>query len=634
MPIETNHWLYYRLHQIQHPAPAEEASFVEYLRWMRILRDNPNNDSQIKLVNNGEVLELLDILLNNSNYKTRLERLTKRTRRMAQVDFKAKANWRVRVGGMRGPESMLLPAFDALGMPYIPSSTLKGVAREMAKRELNANNPSVTPEQVREIFGEIEPTACMGKVVFLDAYPLPFTDIEDLDEVDEIEGLVPDMANSIWTWDNNNVPQYETNPNVFLSLRKPTFVIGLRLVNGEDNTLLELVKLWLFAGLAQGIGSRVNSGNGTIEITKITDSQETPKNNTEILSVKFQLRGQLTHGRQYFYDWEEKRNQDEWKPPGKPQAELRPPAFRSMLRYWFRTLALGVLEAEKVKDWELDIFGGIEHPAKMGMFQLEISDGVVVRDNATNQDGECGFATGTLIIRRSPIFTGSQARKRALTNLLASLTWLTFHLGGVGQGARRPCYSRQNRQHAHPPWWRGSSVKLTSIERDERDERENRYWNCPPNLDRFQKCFQSRLNSFYTNLSTLSGLTCDSTQPQTAQNNGNWAEAIDSNCRIICVKGDIQNEKPPALGLLHQQATRNGNGYNRELCGSMGVRSPIWIARVGSPFDNEIGFEEQGFDVVTIFGIDNNHRQEYYNLLTNLEYPITEYREIFPMSGN
>ena len=275
-----NPWLNHPLHQ--NPTPAKEASFVEYLRWMRILRENPNNNSQIKLVNNGEVLELLEEILSNSDYSQRLQQLTKRTRSIAQVNFEAKANWRVRVGGMRGPESMLLPAFDALGMPYIPSSTLKGIAREVAERELNAKNSSVIPEQVREIFGEIEPTACMGKVVFLDAYPLPFPKIEDLDE---IEGLVPDMANSIWTWDDNNIPQYKTKPNVFLSLRKPTFVIGLRLVNGADNTLLELVKRWLFEGLAQGIGSRVNSGYGTF---KIIDSQEIPQNNTEILSVKFQ----------------------------------------------------------------------------------------------------------------------------------------------------------------------------------------------------------------------------------------------------------------------------------------------------------------------------------------------------------
>jgi CRISPR-associated protein Cmr6 len=614
MLIPHNPWLNHPLHR--NPNPVDKASFVEYLRWMRILRQNPNNNSQIGLVNNGEVLELLDKLLSNSDYSDRLQQLTKRTQRMAEVCFEATATWRVRVGGMRGPESMLLPAFDALGMPYIPSTTLKGVAREMAQRELTTKNPSITPEQLRDIFGEIEPTACMGKVIFLDAYPLPFKDTE---YPDELEGLVPDMANSIWTWDSNNIPQYKTNPNVFLSLRKPTFVIGLRLVNGADSTILEHVQRWLFQGLAQGIGSRVNSGYGTF---KIRNQQQQPKIAQEILSVKFQLRGQLIHGRQYFNEWKETRDRPEWKPPGIAQSEVRPIAFRSMLRYWFRTLALGVLDANLVKDWELTIFGGINPEARMGMFQLEIPDGEVEWDNASTRKEECGFATGTLILRQSPVVKKLLPdQQKALTNLLASLTWLAFHLGGVGQGARRPCYSRQDRKSA--PWWRGSSVKLIPL------NKEDEYWFCPSKLEGFQKRFRSRLKFFYTNLSTLTGLTCDSTHPKTAANNSNWAEAIDSNCRIICVQGEMMGDKPPALVLLHQEATREGNGYDRQLCGSIRERSPIWIARVASPFDEDTGFSNKGFDVVTIFGVNNPRRQQYLDLLITPQYPIREYRDIW-----
>ncbi len=598
MPISKNPWLNHPLHR--NPNPGTEASFVEYLRWMRILRENPDNNSQVSLVNNGEVLELLDELLSSSDYSDRLLQLTERTRRIAEVHFEVKATWRVRVGGMRGPESMLLPAFDALGIPYIPSTTLKGVAREMAERELTTKEPRITPEQVRDIFGEIEPTACMGKVIFLDAYPLPFAETDD---EDEIEGLVPDMANSIWTWDSDRIPQYRANPNVFLSLRKSRFIIGLRLVNGADSVILEHVQRWLFKGLAQGIGSRVNSGYGTFEIVT---QQEQPKKAKEILSVRFQLRGQLIHGRQYFNNWQEKREKSEWKPPGIAQSEVRSPAFRSILRYWFRTLALGVLDASVVKDWELGVFGGIDPEARMGMFQLEIPDGRVVRDNASKRDEECGFATGTLIVRQSPVFKKLLPEQRnALINLLANLTWLAFHMGGVGQGARRPCYSRQDRNSA--PWWRGSSVKLISL------NQENKYWLCPPQLDSFQNRFRSHLNSFYTHLSTLTGLVCDSTQPRTADNNGNWAEAIDSNCRIICIQGNMIGGKPPALALLHQEA-RGENGYDRQLCGSINERSPIWIARVGSPF-KETGFGNQGFDVVTIFGVNNPRRQRYFDKL-------------------
>lgn len=603
MPIPTNPWLTHPLHR--NPNPAPNASFVEYLRWMRILRENPPEpNSQIGLVNNGEILELLDKLLSDSDYSERLKQLTQRTQRIAQFSFEATSTWRLRVGGMRGPESMLLPAFDALGMPYIPSTTLKGIAREIAERELTKKEPSVTKEQIRDIFGEIEPTACLGKVVFLDAYPLPFKDIED--NPDELEGLIPDMANSIWTWENNN-PQYKTNPNIFISLRKPTFVIGLRLVTGADPAMLEQVKKWLYEGLAQGIGSRVNSGYGTFTITKAT---EQPKQAIQILSVKFQIRGQLTHGRQNFNAWVEKRDKPEWKPPGIAQSEIRPPAFRSILRYWFRTLALGVLEANIVKEWELKIFGGIEPEASMGMFQLEIPDGKIVRDNATDRQDNCGYGTGTLILRQTQTIKQlSPDQKKALKNLLPTLTWLTFHLGGIGQGARRPCYSRQTRQHA--PWWRGTSVKLIS---------EDRYWNCPSTLENLQNRFRTALNTFYTNLSTLTQQPCDPNRPRTVAKTGNWAEAVDSNCRIICIQGNIINDKSPALALLHKQATQTGKGYDHQLCGSINERSPIWIARVGSPFKDNEGFSEKGFDIVTIFGINNPKRKTYLNSLTQTQH--------------
>ncbi len=605
-PISTNPWLNHPLNRS--PNPTENASFVEYLRWMRIRRENPNNNSQIGLVNNGEVLELLDKLLNNSDCSKRLKQLTQRTQKLATAYFEAKATWRIRVGGMKGPESMLLPAFDALGMPYIPSTTLKGVAREMAERDLKAN-----PDKIREIFGELEPntcirqifgdlepTACMGQVVFLDAYPLPFAENEG---DDEIEGLVPDMANSIWTWDKNHTPQYKTNPNVFLSLRKPTFIIGLRIADARNIGLLNLVQKWLIKGLAQGIGSRVNSGYGVLET-----QQKQPEKVKAILEVKFQLRGQLIHGRQDFNAWQKKRDGSEWKPPGIAVPEVRPPAFRSMLRYWFRTLALGVLEAEIVRDRELTIFGGIEPQARMGMFQLEIPDGKVVRDNAENKQENFGFAGGTLILRQSQLMKQlPQERRTALKNLLGSLTWLMFYLGGVGQGARRPCYSRQDRNSA--PWWRGSSVKLLG---------EEKYWVCPPTLEILQKVFRIRLDTFYTNLSLFTELSCDSENPKIATDSGKWAEAVDRNCRIVCIQGDTQSEKPPALALLHREATRQGNGYDRQLCGSMNERSPIWVARVGNRFN-----------VVTIFGVNNPLRQRYFQLLTKPEFPVTESREIW-----
>jgi len=138
------------LDSIGEPHPHSQASFVEYLRWMRLL----STDSKL---NSAKLLELL-ALVGEGNYSQTLQRLTARTQRLATEWFRVECPWRIRVGGATGPESMLLPAFDALGMPYIPSSTLKGVTRDIAKRE------GVSPEQIRKIFGDINPETSMGLV--------------------------------------------------------------------------------------------------------------------------------------------------------------------------------------------------------------------------------------------------------------------------------------------------------------------------------------------------------------------------------------------------------------------------------------------------------------------------------------
>ncbi len=73
--------------------------------------------------NSGTLLDLLSRFKQNDWCAT-LNYLTQRTRNLAHESFEAKCSWRIRVGGTKGPESMLLPAFDNLGMPYIPHLSL------------------------------------------------------------------------------------------------------------------------------------------------------------------------------------------------------------------------------------------------------------------------------------------------------------------------------------------------------------------------------------------------------------------------------------------------------------------------------------------------------------------------------
>ncbi|MEQ8958878.1 MAG: type III-B CRISPR module RAMP protein Cmr6, partial [Coleofasciculus sp. C2-GNP5-27] len=82
----------------------------------------------------------------------------------------------------------------------------------------------------------------MAKVIFLDAYPLPQPDSPS-------GGLALDMANSLWSWDGDTL-EYNPNPNLFFSLKQPTFLIGiLPRVPGEQGAkICKRVAKWLMAG--------------------------------------------------------------------------------------------------------------------------------------------------------------------------------------------------------------------------------------------------------------------------------------------------------------------------------------------------------------------------------------------------
>jgi CRISPR-associated protein Cmr6 len=290
------------------------------------------------------------------------------------------------VGGIRGPESILLPAFDALGMLYIPSSTLRGVARAIASKD-----SKFTVQQINEIFGKISPEPSLGKVIFLDAYPLPCENKQG--------GLTPDMANAIWRWEGTQIPVYNANPNVCLSQKHPIFRIGLRKGVGCSDTDLLQVKKWLVTGLIQGIGSRVNSGYGSLVQTSKTPVKAIKKK--LILEVAFTLEGQLIHGRQSFAGWHRKRDNNGWKPPGKAEEELRPTAFRSMLRYWFRVFALGVLPAQKVCEMEMMIFGGID-PKKMACSAWKLKIILSQRKQKAMRYQKCVENSFSVILLRLP----------------------------------------------------------------------------------------------------------------------------------------------------------------------------------------------------------------------------------------
>ena len=592
----------------RNPEPHASASFVEYLRWMRSLL-NEDQSIDAKVINSGTVLELFQ-KLEASNLSETLAQRIETTKKIAKEYFEVRCPWRIRVGGIRGPESMLLPAFDSLGIPFIPSSTLKGVARAVATLD-----PDFTKAEIEEIFGDISSTSSMGKVIFLDAYPLP--------GIGKQGGLKPDMANSIWKWKNDDAPEYNTNPNIFLSLEKPTFVVGLRDTKNCSIQILNQTKQWLFKGLTQGIGSRVNSGYGSLVLIKNPNNLELtlvePVKRKLLLKVPFELRGQLIHGSQYFDLWERNNNGNKWRSPGKPRSEVRPVAFRSVLRYWFRVFSLGVLSSPRVRELEMKFFGGIDGKSgnkNTGLFRLEVN-GSSIDQEPKEGIGEYGLLGGTLSFYHS-IETPrlSNDEDKALVSLLRNLTWLMFHLGGVGQGARRPCYRRNSN-----PFWRGSTLEVKTIQLK---ENAKKFWEIPRSIPVFRSTFNSRIRGFYNALKILSGDTFDEFSGLTALEclESLWAEAVDSNCQIFIIQSLNNDRKPFSLDILHEyfhQLERNNLTYAGYLCGMQSVPSPIWISSIGM------------FQVVTVFGATQNPRKEYISRLCNAA-GEENWTQVFPLS--
>lgn len=592
--------------------PDATASFVEYLRWMRPYQgDDPYRDPK--------KVQLLQLAEENAYYRDRLTQLTQRTSLIANAQqgrtFPVNCLWRVRVGGHRGPESILLPAFDATGMPYIPSSTLRGAARTQAIRAtIAAENLSwkKAEEQVsRQYFGYLDSKKASeraGKVTFLDAYPLP-------QQSGNGGGLAVDMANNIWSWDAAGQDLlYFPNPNAFFSLLEATFLIGICPAQDCDAAILEQVQAWLLAGLQAGIGAQVNTGYGSL----VQSGASSPRN--QFFEIEFALEGQLIHGRQRFTQWNWNDRRQEWQMRGKADAEVRPVAFKSMLRYWFRVFALGVLPSRAVQQLEAQLFGAINPTQKRGWLTVQIADGrVVQREARPNRDGQrdpCGEQSGRLLLAYSSECPSSS--EDAVATLMKTLTWMMFHLGGIGQGARRPRYSRKTRERA--PWWRGSTLF---------PEAQEQFWNLPDSAVEFRKLFRRRLRSFYEALQVVANHPINATQPLRIGRvqRDQWTEAVDANCRIIVCAGEEEFGKPYALAQLHdpELKVRNRQGqpdYDGNLCGQVrgGVKpSPVWIADL------------EEYQVITVFGATQNPRKQYIANLKQRTAP-NNFAQIWPFT--
>lgn len=201
----------------------------------------------------------------------------------------------------------------------------------------------------------------------------------------------------------------------------------------------------------------------------------------------------------------------------------------------------------------------------------------------------------------------------------------------MGQGARRPCYSRNGN-----PRWRGSSFVY-----DDRDT----FWQMPGSLEESKKVFQNHLSDFHKllrDLLELEGLnqrTNPISDPRSALDPEPhlWIDAVDKNCVILIVGKASKSNKSFSLNLLHQQlhALEDEKQFRdaKSLCGGAktdrvlirgqqverkALPSPILVSEFGA------------FQIVTIFGANQKPRKQYLDELKRQA--RGEFTQIFPFA--
>ena len=332
--------------------------------------------------------------------------LTERTKTLAEETLEVKFSWRLRVGGMRGFQELLLPVFHPVyGIPYVPAASLKGATRAWARQH------GASKDEINKLLGELDKG--VGCVQILDAFP-------------KAPCLSVDMANPQWRWENNQV-KYKPEPHALLSMKEPELVIGLvRTHQGkrqqQDNDL-QTVKTWLENALAAGIGSRVSAGYGRTQPQAILEHSS---------SNNFKMWTQGMYGA---------------NPPTKENnyqgiAEFRTSGVRGVLRYWFRAVALGLYDVETCQELETKLFGGL---SKEGCIRLGIN--LTKQEVLTNTSPD--FYEGSILLE-------SQYLSRLL--LVKNVLKLFSNIAGLGRGSRRPLHLNNNRMRGCH--WELNNLKL------------------------------------------------------------------------------------------------------------------------------------------------------------------------------
>lgn len=215
-------------------------------------RKRYNHEQAEKAVKNPEVVKVVD-----GWRRRRQEWLASLARRGVAIHcFTLPTDWRLAIGlAGANPLETSITLHHLYGVPYLPGSGLKGLARAGARLSLDVD------EDTDEILAAFGSTARAGLVDVLDAIPLPPQD-KGLLEVDVMNPHYPD-----W-YANRAKPSDSQSPRPVFFLTVPAgtrFEFALLChKRGEDvRASLEKVEGWLKLGLTTlGAGAKTAAGYG------------------------------------------------------------------------------------------------------------------------------------------------------------------------------------------------------------------------------------------------------------------------------------------------------------------------------------------------------------------------------------
>ena len=496
------------------------------------------------------------------------QQLCDRTALIADEVITVRFPWRLRVGGTRGFRELILPVLHPIyGIPYVPSSSLKGFLRAWARK--------TKPEEFKRLLGFIEgEESSLAAVQILDAFPTK-------------PCLKLDMTNPQWAWQDNQVI-YGTVPHPLLSMAEVTLKIGLVCTSVGTATDADKVKSWLEQAFqAEGLGARVSAGYG-----------QASRVNGKVLN-QF---SSVTHpyGSEHPFEfWSEGIHGAD----ARNNPEFRPVAVRGVLRYWFRAVALGLYAPDTCRTFEQELFGGIEPQPKEGSFKL-----IATLDQEDPGDQMSPhYGTGKLIL---------QAKQESHITLLQTLLKLAFHIGGIGRGARRPLHSNSGRLRGC--FWQSKIA-------DEQLSYDARAWQ-----DFLQELLIAfnQLQAIEVNASTTPQPVINSNRPRPQRPQPKSAkrtqDILNSNTRIFLVpspklkhpsqvgnwreKGDKYNVRGAGLEFFYGSGFKGVNRQrqgNPHVGGELGTPSFVWIQA------NGLDDPANAYQVITLFDAAHPERAKF-----------------------